>query len=316
MNDQQLDPNGRLRHLITLEGLPTAVLVDLLDTAEAFRASAERGVKAFPLLRGHTVVNLFFEPSTRTRTSFELAAKRLSADVINFDTGSSSTRKGETVLDTLRTIQAMGCDLFVVRHQQSGTAAHLAAHVESGVAVMNAGDGNHAHPTQGLLDVFTIRRHKPDFAALKVTIIGDIVHSRVARSDIHALLALGVGELRLCGPATMLPDAVPAGCRVFEHADTAVEGADVLITLRLQKERMESGMVPSEAEYFRDYGLSRERMARAKPDAIAMHPGPMNRGIEIASEVADGAQSVILEQVANGVYVRMAVMARLMGGAG
>jgi aspartate carbamoyltransferase catalytic subunit len=314
VNDLQLAADGRLRHLITLEGLPPATLLDLLDTAEAFRASAERGVKAFPLLRGHTVVNLFFEPSTRTRTSFELAAKRLSADVINFDAGSSSTRKGETVLDTLRTIQAMGCDLFVVRHQQSGTPAHLAAHVEAGVAVMNAGDGNHAHPTQGLLDVFTIRRHKPDLSALKVVIVGDIRHSRVARSDIHALLALGVGELRLCGPASLLPESPPAGCRVFEHADGAVAGADVLIALRLQKERMESGLVPSEAEYYRDYGLSPERVKRAKPDAIVMHPGPMNRGIEIASEVADGPQSVILEQVANGVSVRMAVMARLMGG--
>jgi aspartate carbamoyltransferase catalytic subunit len=314
MNAIQLDENGRLRHLVTLEGLPAGVIVELLDTAEAFRGSAERGVKSFPLLRGHTVVNLFFEPSTRTRTSFELAAKRLSADVINFDAGSSSTRKGETVLDTLRTIQAMGCDLFVVRHQQSGTAAHLAANVDPGVAVMNAGDGDHAHPTQGLLDVFTIRRHKPDFGALKVVIIGDIRHSRVARSDIHALLALGVGELRLCGPAALLPEVVPEGCRVFEHADSAVNEADVMIALRLQKERMESGMVPSEAEYFRDYGLSPERVARARPDAIVMHPGPMNRGTEIASEVADGPQSVILEQVANGVYMRMAVMARLMGG--
>jgi aspartate carbamoyltransferase catalytic subunit len=293
--------------------LPAGLIGELLDTAEAIAAATGGKVKKLPILRGRTVVNLFFEPSTRTRTSFELAATRLSADVVNFDVMSSSASKGESLLDTLRTLEAMHCDLFVVRHQENGTPAYLARHVRPGVAVINAGDGNNAHPTQGLLDLFTIRRHKgPDFSRLKVLIVGDIRHSRVARSDLHGLLALGVGELRVCGPAELMPDSVP-GAEVHDDLDRALEGVDVVMTLRLQKERMAQAMIPGEAEYFRRYGLTPERMQRAARDAIVMHPGPMNRGIEIASEVADGHQSVILEQVSNGLVVRMAVMAKLVG---
>ena len=311
--DLQVDAGGRLRHLLSLEGLSRELILELLDTAEAIAAATGGKVKKLPLLRGRTVVNLFFEPSTRTRTSFELAATRLSADVLNFDVLSSSTTKGESLLDTLRTIEAMHCDLFVVRHQENGAPAQLARSVRPGVAVVNAGDGNNAHPTQGLLDLFTMRRHKgPDFSKLKVLIVGDIRHSRVARSNMHGLLALGVGELRMCGPAELLPESLP-GALVFEDLDQALEGADVVMALRLQKERMAQAMIPGEAEYFRRYGLTQERIRRAARDAIVMHPGPMNRGIEIASDVADGHQSVILEQVSNGLVVRMAVMAKLVG---
>jgi aspartate carbamoyltransferase catalytic subunit len=315
MTDLQVSTEGQLRHLLTLDGLPREQLVDLLDTAEAIAAATGGKVKKLPLLRGRTVVNLFFEPSTRTRTSFELAASRLSADVVNFDVANSSTVKGESVLDTLRTLEAMHCDLFVVRHKENGTPHFLARHTQPGVAVINAGDGNNAHPTQGLLDVYTIRRHKGrDFGALKVLVVGDILHSRVARSDMHALAALGVGELRVCGPERLMPtDLERRGVQVHTDLDAALEGVDVVIMLRLQKERMEQAMVPSEAEYFALYGLTPERLRRARADAIVMHPGPMNRGVEIASSVADGPQSVILEQVSNGLVVRMAVMARLVG---
>jgi aspartate carbamoyltransferase catalytic subunit len=309
----QLGSDGALRHLLTLEGLARERLTALLDTADAFRESHERGVKAMPILRGRTLVGLFFEPSTRTRVSFEIAARKLSADVVHFDIAQSSTRKGESVHDTLATLAALGCDLFVVRHQTAGTAAHLAERLPEGCALINAGDGEHAHPTQGLLDALTIRQRKGGFAGLKVAIVGDIRHSRVARSDVHALLALGVEEIRLCGPPQLLPEVAPAGCRVEPSADRAVAGADVVIALRLQKERMEAGLVPSEDEYFRDFGIDARRLALAAPDAILMHPGPINRGVEIASEVADGPQSVILEQVRNGVFVRMAVMAHLAG---
>ncbi|MDW8479352.1 MAG: aspartate carbamoyltransferase catalytic subunit [Xanthomonadales bacterium] len=313
MSGIQLGAGGRLRHLLTLEGLPAGLLGELLDLAQAFRDSHERGVKAMPLLRGRTMVGLFFEPSTRTRVSFEIAARRLSAEVIHFDLAQSSARKGESAQDTVATLAALGCDLFIVRHHAAGAAAHLAERLPEGCALINAGDGEHAHPTQGLLDALTIRQRKGGFEGLVVAILGDIRHSRVARSDIHALRTLGVAEIRLCGPPQLLPERVPEGCRVEPEADRAVAGADVIIALRLQKERMEAGLVPSEAEYFRDYGIDAARLRRARPDAIVMHPGPMNRGIEIASEVADGPQSVILEQVANGVFVRMAVMARLAG---
>ena len=310
----QLGSDGRLRHLVTLEGLSRAQLVELLDTAAAIAAATGGKVKKLPILRGRTVVNLFFEPSTRTRTSFELAATRLSADVVNFDVMSSSTTKGESVLDTLRTLEAMHCDLFVVRHRENGTPEQLARQVGAGVAVVNAGDGNNAHPTQGLLDAYTIRARKgPDFSRLVVAIVGDIRHSRVARSNLHALSTLGVGELRVCGPRALLPERLDPRVRVFEDVDRAVTDADVVMTLRLQRERMESALVPSEAEYFARYGLSSARLARAKRDAIVMHPGPMNRGVEIESAVADGPQSVILEQVSNGLVVRMAVMAKLIG---
>jgi aspartate carbamoyltransferase catalytic subunit len=295
--------------------LPPELLTEILDTAEAIAAATGGKVKKLPLLRGRTVVNLFFEPSTRTRTSFELAATRLSADVVNFDVANSSTSKGESLLDTLRTLEAMHCDLFVVRHRENGAPAYLSQNLRPGVALINAGDGNNAHPTQGLLDLFTIRRHKgPDFSALKVLIVGDIRHSRVARSDMHGLQALGVGELRVCGPEELLPPPPERrGFEVHTDLDQALEGVDVVIALRLQKERMEQALIPGEVEFFRRYGLSSERMRRAARDVIVMHPGPMNRGVEIASEVADGHQSVILEQVSNGLVVRMAVMAKLVG---
>ena len=303
-----------LRHLITLEGLPRATLLDLLDTASAIENATAGKVKKLPLLRGRTVVNLFFEPSTRTRTSFELAATRLSADVVNFDVANSSTSKGESVLDTLRTLEAMHCDLFVVRHKENGTPAFLADNVRPGVCVINAGDGNNAHPTQGLLDAYTMRRHKGDLSQRTALIVGDILHSRVARSNLHALATLGIGELRVCGPRALLPEDIEGGpVKVFEDFDNALRGVDIIVMLRLQKERMQQALVPSEADYFAQYGLDGRRLALAQPDAIVMHPGPMNRGVEIASDVADGPQSVILEQVSNGLVVRMAVMARLIG---
>jgi aspartate carbamoyltransferase catalytic subunit len=314
----QLDASGRLRHLVTLQTLPRERIVALLDRAEALRSASRDGTRPLDLLAGCTVINLFFEPSTRTRTSFDLAAQRLGAHVINFDIASSSTTKGESLLDTVHTLEAMHCDAFVVRHKESGTPQFIAQHLRSAAAVLNAGDGNHAHPTQGLLDVLTLRRHRPTLDALAVTICGDIRHSRVARSDVHALRALGVREIRLCAPAQLLPDldSARAGefpdCDIFHNFDEAIAGADVVIMLRLQKERMEAAAIPSEADYFARYGLSSARLAQASPDCLVMHPGPINRGVEIAAEVADGTQSLILEQVANGVFVRMAVLAELL----
>lgn len=299
------------RHLLTLEGLSRAQLLSLLDTAQAFRDAHERGEGVMPILRGHTMVGLFFEPSTRTRVSFEIAARRLAAEVVQFDVSQSSTRKGESLYDTIATLAALGCDLFVVRHQVAGTPARLAERLPVHCSLINAGDGEHAHPTQGLLDALTIRQRKGDFSGLKVAIIGDIRHSRVARSDIHALRTLGVAEIRLSGPPELLPAEIPAGCTIVPEPDAALSGVDVVITLRLQRERMEAGLVSSESDYFRRFGIDARRLALAKPDAILMHPGPINRGVEVASEVADGPQSVILEQVRNGVFVRMAVMTHL-----
>jgi len=309
----QYGTDGRLRHLLTLQGVSRATIVALLDRAEQLRAASCNGTRPLDLLAGRTVINLFFEPSTRTRTSFDLAAKRLGAQVINFDIASSSTVKGETLLDTVHTLEAMHCDAFVVRHKESGTPAFIAEHLHSRAAVLNAGDGNLAHPTQGLLDALTLRQHRPDVSALRVVICGDIRHSRVARSDIHALHALGVSDLRLCAPPQLLPaDNDFPGCRVVHDFDEAIAGADLAIMLRLQKERMESAAIPSEAEYFARYGLSKARLGRAHPDCLVMHPGPINRGVEIASDVADSPQSLILQQVANGVFVRMAVLAELL----
>ncbi|MEW9573715.1 aspartate carbamoyltransferase catalytic subunit [Rhodanobacter sp. Si-c] len=303
----------RLRHLTTLEHLPRASIERLLDRAIALRDACAHGTRKLDTLAGRTVLNLFFEPSTRTRTSFELAARRLGADVINFDIGFSSTAKGEALYDTLHTLEAMHLDAIVVRHKVSGTPEELVRHAMSGVSVVNAGDGNRAHPTQGLLDALTIRQHRPDFENLVVTICGDIRHSRVARSDVHALSAMGVGEIRFCGPAALLPEASEfPQCRYTEDFDSAIEGADVAIMLRLQKERMAATDLPDEGAYFRHYGLDARRLARAAKGCLVMHPGPLNRGIEIANEVADGAQSRILEQVANGVFVRMAVLAELL----
>jgi len=305
--------DGRLRHLLTLATLPPERIVALLDRADELRAASRDGTRPLDLLAGRTVINLFFEPSTRTRTSFDLAAQRLGAQVINFDIASSSTVKGETLLDTVHTLEAMHTDAFVVRHKESGTPGFIAQHLRSRAAVLNAGDGNHAHPTQGLLDALTLRRHRPDFSTLRVVICGDIRHSRVARSDIHVLRALGVRELRLCAPAELLPaDGEFPRCGIFHNFDEAIEGADVAIMLRLQKERMEHAAIPSEAEYFARYGLSAERLRLARPECLVMHPGPINRGVEIASDVADSARSLILEQVANGIFVRMAVLAELL----
>lgn len=310
----QLDRQGRLLHFLTLEGLGREHLLEILNTAESLRGVAERRVKKLPTLHGKTVVNMFFEASTRTRTTFELAAKRLSADVLNLNIGFSSTVKGETLLDTLRNIEAMQCDMFVVRHLQSGAAEFIARHVKPHIAVLNAGDGRHAHPTQAMLDVFTIRRHKPDFNNLRVVIVGDILHSRVARSLIHALNILGTGEIRVVAPRTLLPTYVETlGLRVFHNLHQGLEDADVIVMLRLQRERMQGALLPSEQEYFQQYGLTEASLALAKPDVIVMHPGPINRGVEIESTVADGPHSVILEQVTNGIAVRMAVMSITLG---
>jgi aspartate carbamoyltransferase catalytic subunit len=308
----QIDSKGVLRHLLTLNGLGRERIVALLDRAAALREAWRRGALP-PLLDGRTVMNLFFEDSTRTRTSFELAARRLGAVVVNFDIARSSTSKGETLEDTLATLEAMEADAFIVRHKDNGTPARCAAHARR-AAIVNAGDGNHAHPTQGLLDLLTIRDHRKDIDGLNVTICGDVRHSRVARSDIDGLAALGAGEIRICGPAPLLPERAEfPGCRIVEDFDTALANADVIIMLRLQKERMESALGLGEADYFAAYGLTPARLAKARKGALVMHPGPMNRGIEIADAVADGPQSVILEQVANGIFVRMAVLAELLG---
>lgn len=305
-----------IRHLLTLDRLSFEQLNSLLDQAEAMYPLALNAPVSPPRLADKTVVNLFFEPSTRTRSSFELAAKRLGATVLNFDMANSSTRKGETLADTLYTLEAMGGDIFVVRHGGDGVVAQLAEICAPRTCLVNAGDGRSAHPTQGLLDMLTIRQRKGrDFSPLKVAIVGDIRHSRVARSDLHALRILGAGEVRLAAPATLLPeDEVMRGFQVFDNADAAVDGADVVMTLRLQRERMEDGLISSLEAYFRDWGITPERLALAKSDAIVMHPGPMNRGVEIADAVADGPQSMIRQQVSNGVAVRMAVLDALQAG--
>lgn len=315
MHNPQLDADGNLRHLLSIEGLPKKILNQILDTAESFVSVAERDVKKVPLLRGQTICNLFFENSTRTRTTFEIAAKRLSADVISLNVGASSQSKGETILDTVNNLIAMQADMFVVRHNQSGAAHFIAKHVPNHIHVINAGDGRHSHPTQGLLDVFTIRKYKPELHNLRVAIVGDVLHSRVARSEIHALTTLGVPEIRVIAPKTLLPAQVEKlGVQVFHDMDAGLKNVDVVMMLRLQNERMSGAMLPSTQEYFKTYGLTQARLALAKPDAIVMHPGPMNRGVEIDSSVADGKQSVILPQVTYGIAIRMAVMAMLAGG--
>ncbi len=310
----QLTSDGKLRHFLTVEGLPRSVLVAILDTAETFSSVGEQAVKKVPLLRGKTIVNLFFENSTRTRTTFELAAKRLSADVLNLNIDTSATAKGESLLDTLRNLEAMQSDMFVVRHSQSGAAHFIAKHSQPHVSVINAGDGSHAHPTQAMLDMFTIRRHFQQFSSLTVAIVGDILHSRVARSQIHALTTLGVNEVRLIGPKTFVPEDVKTlGAHVYHDMRSGLENVDVIIMLRLQRERMCGAFLPSEREFFNFYGLTEEKYSYAKPGALVMHPGPINRGVEIDSKVADGPQSLILEQVTNGIAVRMAIMSMAMG---
>lgn len=312
----QLGPDGRLVHLLSTEGLPAETLRHILDTADQFVSVNEREVKKVPLLRGRSLFNVFFENSTRTRTTFEIAAKRLSADVVNLNIGASSTAKGESLLDTVWNLQAMDADMFVVRHKEAGAPHLVARHVKPGVHVINAGDGRHAHPTQGLLDVYTIRHYKKDFSRLVVAIVGDILHSRVARSQIHALKTLGVPEVRVIGPRTLLPaDVERLGVRVFHDMAAGLRGCDVVMTLRLQSERMSGPLLPSAGEFNKAYGLTPEKLAQANPDAIVMHPGPMNRGVEIDSSVADGGQSVIMPQVTFGIAVRMAVMAILAGNA-
>ena len=318
MLNPQLNSNGELIHLLSTEGLPRAILTHILDTAATFVGITDREVKKVPLLRGKSVFNLFFENSTRTRTTFEIAAKRLSADVLNLDITRSSTAKGETLLDTIDNLCAMHADMFVVRHASSGApyliAEHLKKQGRKDIHVVNAGDGRHAHPTQGLLDMYTIRHYKQNFENLTVAIVGDILHSRVARSDIHALTTLGVPEVRAIGPQTLLPtDLARMGVQVYHDMNEGLKGCDVVIMLRLQNERMNGALLPSAGEYFKHYGLTPEKLALAKPDAIVMHPGPMNRGVEIDSDVADGSQAVILNQVTFGIAVRMAVMSILAG---
>ena len=313
-NNPQLNRHEELIHLLSIEGLPQPVLHHILDTAGTFLSVNEREVKKVPLLRGKSVFNLFFENSTRTRTTFEIAAKRLSADVINLDIARSSTAKGESLLDTIANLSAMHADMFVVRHGESGAPYLIAQHCAPHVHVVNAGDGRHQHPTQGLLDMYTIRHYKRDFRNLVVAVVGDIVHSRVARSDIHALTTLGVPEIRAVGPKTLVPsDLKEMGVRVCHDMSEGIRDADVIIMLRLQNERMSGAMLPSAGEFFKTYGLTAEKLALAKPDAIVMHPGPINRGVEIDSAVADGTQSVILPQVTFGIAVRMAVMSIIAG---
>ena len=314
IHDVQFDADGQLRHLLTIDGLNAETIIEILDTAESFISIGQRHIRKVPLLHGRTVVNLFFEPSTRTRTTFEIAAKRLSADVINLNASRMSTSKGESVLDTVRTLEAMHTDMFVVRDGSSGTAHLIARHVPAHVHIINAGDGRHAHPTQAMLDMFTIRQHKGAFDQLRFAIVGDILHSRVARSQIHALNILGAREVRVIGPQTLLPTEIERlGVTAFTNMDDGLSDIDVIMMLRLQLERMEGQLIPSSQEYFRLYGLTSERVARAAPDAVVMHPGPMNRGLEIASSVADGERSLILPQVTNGIAVRMSIMAKLMG---
>ena len=306
------DAAPRLQHLLTLEGMPRAQLVSLLDRAQQFVDHGDRR----EALAGTAICTLFFEPSTRTRLSFQLAAQRLGADVLNFDVSTSSTRKGETARDTLKTIEAMGVRGFVIRHHDDGAVAALAAAADPGTALVNAGDGRSAHPTQGLLDMLTLRQAKgEDFRRLKVLIVGDVLHSRVARSDLHALQALGAGEVRVCGPQSLLPDPdTLSGCTVSHDLDAALEGVDAVMMLRLQRERMDDGLVESLDDYHRQYGLTASRLRRADPGAVVLHPGPINRGVEITDEVADGPQSRVLTQVSNGVATRMAVLEALLGG--
>mgnify|MGYP000929485362 FL=1 len=310
----QLNQHGELQHLLTIEGLPAPILTQILDKAESFVSMSDHDVKKLPILTGKSVFNLFFENSTRTRTTFEITAKRLSADVVNLNINASSTSKGETLLDTIHNLEAMHADMFVVRHAESGAPFLIARHVAPDVHVINAGDGRHAHPTQALLDMYTIRHYKQDFSNLRVAIVGDILHSRVARSQIHALTTLGVPEVRVIGPKTLMPTSVEKlGVHVYHDMNQGLKDVDVVIMLRLQNERMNGALLPSAQEFFKYYGLTLDKLAHAKPDAIVMHPGPMNRGVEIDSAVADGAQSVILPQVTFGIAVRMAVMAILAG---
>lgn len=302
------------KHLLDIESLTADEIAIVLDTARAFKAVGQRAIKKVPALRGKTVINLFVEPSTRTRISFELAEQRLSADIINFSTEASSLKKGETLKDTALNLQALKADFIVIRHSASG-APHFLARVLK-ASVINAGDGAHEHPTQALLDAFTIREHKGKIAGLNVTILGDILYSRVARSDIWALTKLGA-KVTLCGPSTLVPKTFEQmGCRVTHDLDEAIREADIINLLRIQHERQRKTMFPSIGEYAQLFGLNKARLARTKPDALIMHPGPINRGVEIDSEIADCGRSLVLDQVTNGLAVRMAVLFLLNGGKG
>jgi len=300
-------------HLLQIEGQPVAEMVELLDRAESFFEVSRRAVRKVPTLRGKTIINMFFEPSTRTRTSFEIAGKRLSADVINFSGKTSSTSKGETLRDTIKTMEAMNPDVLVIRHGASGAPHHAMHHTKA--AVVNAGDGMHEHPTQALLDAFTIRRHKKRIEGLRIAICGDIAHSRVARSNAHLLNLLGA-EVVMAGPRTLLPVelADTLGVEVHHRLEPAIEGADVVMMLRIQRERLGGVMLPSNREYARQFGLNAERLKLAASDCLVMHPGPINRGVEINPDIADGASSAILDQVEAGVAVRMAVLWRFCVG--
>lgn len=309
----QLDAKGNLRHLLTLKGLDKALLIDILDDAEGYLTKPGSQPARSRSLAGRTVANLFFEPSTRTRASFDLAGKRLGADVLNLDVNTSSRKKGESILDTIYTLEAMQVDVMVVRDASAGVPAYIAQHVQDHVSILNAGEADVSHPTQGLLDLLTIRQHKGDFEKLKVAIVGDIRHSRVAMSASQGLSTLGVGELRLISPSALAPDpeSVP-GAILVDNLDEGLRDADVVMALRIQRERIGNlDGIPEIDEYFSNYGISHARLKIAAPDVIVMHPGPMNRGIEIESTVADGPNSVITQQVTNGVAVRMAVLDRV-----
>ena len=314
MTQLQLNKIGNLNHLLTTEGLKEDLIFKIFNLAESFLNINNRDIKNVPLLRGKTVCNLFFENSTRTRTTFEIAAKRLSADVINLDIPSSSQSKGESIIDTIDNLIAMGADIFIIRHSQPGIPEIIAKHVGPNVHIINAGDGHHAHPTQGLLDVFTINKFKDNFKSLSTAIVGDIKHSRVARSEIFALSALGVPDIRLIGPKNLMPDNIKlSNIKIFDSMEKGLKDVDVIMMLRIQKERMVGDNIPSEEDYFTNFGLRKKHLGFSKKDAIVMHPGPMNRGVEIDSEVADSDQSVILSQVTFGIAIRMAVMAMLIG---
>jgi aspartate carbamoyltransferase catalytic subunit len=314
---EQTRPDGTLRHLLTLEGMPKAQIESLLARAQTFVKPIGLPPVKKNSLAGITVANLFTEPSTRTRVSFELAAKRLHADVVNLEVQLSSRVKGESMLDTIFTLESCHVDVFVIRDAESGVPGLVAQHVQPHVSVLSAGEASVAHPTQGLLDALTILQAKGKFEGLKVAIVGDVKHSRVARSAWHVLATLGVAEIRIVAPKALMPEAGEfAGCERFSSIDTGIAGVDVVMMLRIQKERMATAQIPDADRYFAKFGLSAERLAKAKPDAIVMHPQPMNRGIEIASDVADGKQSVIRDQVRNGVAVRMAVLEAVIEGRG
>lgn len=314
MTNLQISEKGNLKHLLTIEGMNEGLIRKIFNLAESFINVNDRVIKNVPLLRGKTVCNLFFENSTRTRTTFEIAAKRLSADVINLDIPSSSQSKGESILDTIDNLIAMGTNIFIIRHSKSGIAELIAKHVGPNVHIINAGDGNHAHPTQGLLDVFTIQKFKKNFEKISTAIVGDIKHSRVARSEIIALSILGTKDIRLIGPENLMPDDTNIlNLKKYNTMDEGLKNIDVIIMLRIQKERMNMDNIPTEREYFEKFGLQEKHLALANKDAIIMHPGPMNRGVEIDSKVADCKQSVILSQVTFGIAIRMAVMAMLVG---